>query len=45
MLNEQKSKSLLKREKNNKTRIKNIINISSSTGYKKDINGHQSKKS
>ena len=44
ILNEQKSNSLLKKEKN-KQRIKNIINISSSIGYKKEINGNQSKKS
>ena len=44
-LNEQKSKSLLKREKINKIKTKNIINISNSNGYKKDINGKQNKKS
>ena len=45
ILVEQKSKSLLKREKNNKNKIKSIINISNSIGNKKEIGGNQSKKS
>ena len=45
MLNEQKSQSLLKKEKNNKNKIKNIINISNSICIKKDNNLNQNKKS
>ena len=45
MLIAQKSKSLLKKEKNNKNKIKNIINISNSIGIKKDNNLNQNKKS
>ena len=45
MLNEQKSKSLLKKGKNIKNKIKNIINISNSIGINKDNNLNNNKKS
>ena len=44
LLMEQKSKSLLKKEKNNKNKIKSIINISNSTVNKKDNTCNQGKK-
>lgn len=45
VINEQKSKSLLKKEKNHKNKIKNIINLSGPALIRKDNNTNQNKKS
>ena len=45
IINEQKSKSLLKKDKNHKNKIKNIINLSGSAFIRKDYNTNQNKKS